>query len=33
VVVPVVYCYIDDLSQWLKKRWHGKSSLATHPAG
>jgi HAE1 family hydrophobic/amphiphilic exporter-1 len=24
VVVPVVYCYIDDLSQWLQKRWHGK---------
>ncbi len=33
VVVPVVYCYIDDLSQWLKKLWHGKSSAATHPAG
>jgi HAE1 family hydrophobic/amphiphilic exporter-1 len=33
VVVPVVYCYIDDLSQWLKKLWHGKSSPATHPAG
>jgi HAE1 family hydrophobic/amphiphilic exporter-1 len=24
VVVPVVYCYIDDLSQWLKKLWQGK---------
>lgn len=23
VVVPVVYCYMDDLSQWLLKRWHG----------
>ena len=33
VVVPVVYCYIDDLSQWLKKLWHGKSSPATRPAG
>ena len=26
VVVPVVYCYIDDLSQWLKKLWRGKST-------
>ena len=33
VVVPVVYCYIDDLSQWLKKLWHGKSGPAAHPAG
>jgi HAE1 family hydrophobic/amphiphilic exporter-1 len=33
VVVPVVYCYIDDLSEWLKKLWHGKSSPATRPAG
>jgi hydrophobic/amphiphilic exporter-1 (mainly G- bacteria), HAE1 family len=33
VVVPVVYCYIDDLSQWLEKLWHGKSSPATRPAG
>lgn len=24
VVVPVVYCYIDDLSQWMKKLWQGK---------
>ena len=21
VVVPVVYCYLDDLSTWLKRRW------------
>jgi HAE1 family hydrophobic/amphiphilic exporter-1 len=21
VVVPVVYCYMDDLSQWLRRRW------------
>jgi HAE1 family hydrophobic/amphiphilic exporter-1 len=33
VVVPVVYCYIDDLSQWLKKLWHGKSSSTTRSAG
>ncbi len=27
VVVPVVYCYMDDLSQWLRKLWqHGKSA-------
>ncbi len=23
VVVPVVYCYMDDLSQWLQRRWVG----------
>jgi hypothetical protein len=33
VVVPVVYCYIDDFSQWLKKLWHGKSRPTVHPAG
>jgi HAE1 family hydrophobic/amphiphilic exporter-1 len=21
VVVPVVYCYMDDLGQWLRRRW------------
>jgi HAE1 family hydrophobic/amphiphilic exporter-1 len=21
VVVPVVYCYLDDLSEWLKRKW------------
>jgi HAE1 family hydrophobic/amphiphilic exporter-1 len=21
VVVPVVYCYMDDLAQWLRRRW------------
>jgi HAE1 family hydrophobic/amphiphilic exporter-1 len=21
VVVPVVYCYLDDLAQWLRRRW------------
>jgi HAE1 family hydrophobic/amphiphilic exporter-1 len=25
VVVPVVYCYMDDLSNWLKRRWQGKA--------
>jgi hydrophobic/amphiphilic exporter-1 (mainly G- bacteria), HAE1 family len=23
VVVPVVYCYMDDLAQWLSRRWRG----------
>jgi len=21
VVVPVVYCYLDDLAQWLRRKW------------
>jgi len=21
VVVPVVYCYLDDFAQWLKRKW------------
>ncbi|MES2889703.1 MAG: efflux RND transporter permease subunit [Pseudomonadota bacterium] len=28
VVVPVVYCYLDDLSQWLRRRWAGGSAAA-----
>ncbi len=24
VVVPVVYCYLDDLTAWLKAKWTGK---------
>ncbi len=28
VVVPVVYCYLDDLAQWLKRRWDGKAHVA-----
>jgi HAE1 family hydrophobic/amphiphilic exporter-1 len=24
VVVPVVYCYMDDLSQWLRRQWRGE---------
>jgi HAE1 family hydrophobic/amphiphilic exporter-1 len=23
VVVPVVYCYMDDLAQWMRRRWSG----------
>ena len=26
VVVPVVYCYLDDLTQWVKKRWKGREA-------
>lgn len=26
VVVPVVYCYMDDLAQFLRRLWSGKSS-------
>jgi len=33
VVVPVVYCYIDDLSEWLKRLWHGKAKVRTKSAG
>jgi HAE1 family hydrophobic/amphiphilic exporter-1 len=25
VVVPVVYCYMDDLAQWLRRLWHAKT--------
>jgi HAE1 family hydrophobic/amphiphilic exporter-1 len=25
VVVPVVYCYMDDLAAWAKRRWQGGS--------
>ena len=24
VVVPVTYCYLDDLAQWLKRKWSGQ---------
>ncbi|MES2685299.1 MAG: efflux RND transporter permease subunit [Pseudomonadota bacterium] len=27
VVVPVVYCYLDDLAQWLKRRFTGRRSV------
>lgn len=26
VVVPVVYCYMDDLAQWAKRLWAGKNA-------
>ena len=25
VVVPVVYCYLDDFTQWLRRRWSSGS--------
>jgi hydrophobic/amphiphilic exporter-1 (mainly G- bacteria), HAE1 family len=25
VVVPVIYCYLDDLTQWASAKWQGKS--------
>ncbi|MDO9360937.1 MAG: efflux RND transporter permease subunit [Polaromonas sp.] len=28
VVVPVTYCYLDDLSQWLKRRFSGRAAGA-----
>ena len=30
VVVPVVYCYIDDFVQWARRRWHGGEMSAAH---
>ena len=29
VVVPVVYCYLDDLSAWLRRRLGGSTRAAT----
>lgn len=31
VVVPVVYCYMDDLANWARRRWSGTPK--TSPAG
>ncbi|MBT9506327.1 efflux RND transporter permease subunit [Rhodoferax sp.] len=28
VVVPVVYCYMDDLAQWARRRWSGSAHTA-----
>jgi len=22
VVVPVVYCYLDDFANWIRHKWH-----------
>jgi len=29
VVVPVVYCYMDDLAQWLRRRFHARRQKAS----
>ena len=28
VVVPVTYCYLDDLAQWLKRKWSGQGQAS-----
>jgi HAE1 family hydrophobic/amphiphilic exporter-1 len=33
VVVPVVYCYMDDLAQWLRRRWGVDRHLGPGGAG
>ena len=33
VVVPVVYCYMDDMAQWLGRRWAGAKSGDTGTGG
>jgi HAE1 family hydrophobic/amphiphilic exporter-1 len=30
VVVPVAYCYMDDLAQWFKRRWNRSSTPQNH---
>jgi HAE1 family hydrophobic/amphiphilic exporter-1 len=29
VVVPVVYCYLDDLGRWAARRWRGSEVHGT----
>ncbi len=31
VVVPVVYCYMDDLGAWFKRLWRGKKAAGLPP--
>jgi HAE1 family hydrophobic/amphiphilic exporter-1 len=33
VVVPVVYCYLDDLTQWLKRLWGVSTDNESSRAG
>ncbi len=33
VVVPVVYCYLDDFSQWLRRLWNGNQHDAAPGQG
>jgi HAE1 family hydrophobic/amphiphilic exporter-1 len=30
VVVPVVYCYMDDLAKWCQRKWQKNSSKHHH---
>ncbi len=32
VVVPVTYCFMDDLAQWFKRKFGAKHAAADHPA-
>jgi hypothetical protein len=31
--VPVVYCYMDDLAQWLRRRWGADNGSGEVGAG
>jgi HAE1 family hydrophobic/amphiphilic exporter-1 len=33
VVVPVVYCYLDDFAVWCKRRFGPKPATAAHTTG
>jgi HAE1 family hydrophobic/amphiphilic exporter-1 len=33
VVVPVTYCYMDDLAQWFKRKFGPKAPATSHDAG
>jgi HAE1 family hydrophobic/amphiphilic exporter-1 len=33
VVVPVLYCYLDDLAAWARRRWRGTARVAAAPQG
>ena len=32
VVVPVIYCYLDDLAAWAQRRWRGAAPAVKAPA-
>ena len=32
VVVPVVYCYLDNLANWASERWHGRRPVSGQSA-
>jgi HAE1 family hydrophobic/amphiphilic exporter-1 len=33
VVVPVMYCYLDDLAGWMRRRWGAAAPSAASPTG